>query len=228
MKILLIEDDDEVADYAAQGLAREGHMVTRAADGRAGLLRASCEPWDLLIVDRRLPQLEGLALVRMLRAGGMSAPALFLTSLGEVSDRVAGFQAGGDDYLVKPFALAELLARVEALGRRQHPSPEPEIMLRAGDLEIDLLKRTARRSGKNLDLQERELRVLEYLMRSAGRVVTRTMLLENVWGFDFEPRTNLVESNVSRLRMKIGQFSDGGPIQTVRGVGYRLSANHSN
>ena len=224
MKILLIEDDEEVAAYAIQGLAREGHLVSHAADGRDGLLRASCESWDLLIVDRMLPQLEGLALVKMLRAGGMSAPALFLTSLGEVTDRVAGLQAGGDDYLVKPFALAELLARVEALGRRRMPAAVAETTLRAGDLEIDLLKRTARRSGKELDLQERELRVLEYLMRSAGRVVKRTMLLENVWGFDFEPRTNLVESNVSRLRTKIGQSSDGGPIQTVRGVGYRLSA----
>jgi two-component system OmpR family response regulator len=228
MKILLIEDDAEVADYAMQGLAREGHLVTRVADGREGLLRASCEAWDLLIVDRRLPQLEGLTLVRMLRAGDVGIPALFLTALGEVTDRVEGLQAGGDDYLVKPFALAELLARVEALGRRQQPPMEPETILRSGDLEIDLLKRAARRSGKTLDLQERELRVLEYLMRSTGRVVTRTMLLEKVWGFDFEPRTNLVESNVSRLRMKIGQSCDVGPIQTVRGVGYRFVATHSN
>ena len=225
MKILVIEDDKEVAEYAAQGLAREGHNPVVTMDGREGLLRASCEKWDVLVVDRMLPHLDGLALVRMLRAGGTNTPILFLTALGDVTDRVDGLQAGGDDYLVKPFALTELLARVETLGRRRQPMEMAETKLRAGDLEIDLLTRTARRQDRKLDLQERELRILEYLMRSAGRVVTRTMLLENVWGFHFEPRTNLVESNISRLRAKIGQSSDEGPIQTVRGIGYRLRAS---
>ncbi|MDE2514745.1 MAG: response regulator transcription factor [Rhodospirillales bacterium] len=224
MRILLVEDDREVAACAVYGLIREGYQVAVAADGRDGLLRASCEAWDILIVDRMLPQLDGLALVRMLRAGGTTTPTLFLTALGEVSDRVAGLQAGADDYLVKPFAIAELIARVEALGRRRQAAIVVNTTLRAGDLEIDLLTRKARRKGEILDLQERELRTLEYLMRSAGRVVTRAMVLENVWGFHFQPRTNLVESNISRLRSKIGQASDQGPIETVRGIGYRLHA----
>jgi two-component system, OmpR family, response regulator len=229
MRILLVEDDRETADYAVQGLAREGHSLRVASEGREALLLAACEPWDLLIVDRMLPHLDGLALVRMLRAGGTITPTLFLTALGDVTDRVAGLQAGGDDYLVKPFALAELVARVEALGRRAQRAEAPETVLRVGDMEMDLLTHTARRQGETLDLQERELRVLEYLMRNAGRVVTRTMLLEKVWGFHFTPRTNLVESNISRLRAKLGQTSDApdadaGPIETVRGLGYRLNA----
>ena len=221
MRILLVEDDKETADYAVQGLAREGHSLHVATDGREALLLASCEDWDLLIVDRMLPHLDGVALMRMLRAGGTTTPALFLTALGEVNDRVAGLQAGGDDYLVKPFALAELAARVEALGRRAQ-RPAPETVLRVGEIEIDLLTHTASRGGDALDLQERELRILEYLMRNAGRVVTRAMLLETIWGFHFTPRTNVVESNISRLRAKLGQASDTGPIETVRGLGYRL------
>ncbi|MDE2334137.1 MAG: response regulator transcription factor [Rhodospirillales bacterium] len=221
MRILLVEDDRETAEYAVQGLAREGHSLRVATDGREALLLASCEQWELLIVDRMLPHLDGLALVRMLRAGGTATPVLFLTALGEVNDRVAGLQAGGDDYLVKPFALAELAARVEALGRHAQ-RPAPETVLRAGDIEIDLLTHTASRRGEALDVQERELRILEYLMRNAGRVVTRAMLLETIWGFHFTPRTNLVESNISRLRAKLGQTSDEGPIETVRGLGYRL------
>ena len=221
MRILLVEDDKETADYAVQGLAREGHSLRVATDGREALLLASCEDWDLLIVDRMLPHLDGVALMRMLRAGGTTTPALFLTALGEVNDRVAGLQAGGDDYLVKPFALAELAARVEALGRRAQ-RPAPETVLRVGEIEIDLLTHTASRGGDALDLQERELRILEYLMRNAGRVVTRAMLLETIWGFHFTPRTNVVESNISRLRAKLGQASDTGPIETVRGLGYRL------
>lgn len=224
MRILLIEDDPEVADYATLGLTREGHAVSHAGDGREGLLRATSESWDLLIVDRLLPLIDGLALLRMLRAGGSSTPALFLTALGDVTDRVSGLQAGGDDYLTKPFALAELTARVEALGRRPQPGVPTATSLQVGDIEIDFLKRSARRGTQALNLQERELRILEYLMRHAGRVVTRTMLLETIWGFHFEPHTNLVESNISRLRSKIGQTSDSGPIETVRGVGYRFNA----
>ncbi len=223
MKILVIEDDREAAAFIVRGLEPDGHVVSIVVDGRDALLRASCEDWDLLIVDRMLPHLDGLTLVRMLRAGGTTAPVLFLTALGDVPDRVAGLQAGGDDYLAKPFALRELAARVEALGRRRRPADAPETILRAGPLEIDLLTLTARRDGELLDLQSREFRILEYLVRNAGRVVTRSMLLENVWGFHFEPRTNLVESNMSRLRAKIGPFSAAEDlIQTVRGIGYRL------
>jgi len=224
MKILVIEDDAEAAEFIVRGLEPEGYVLAVATDGRDGLLRASCEEWDLLIIDRMLPQLDGLTLVRMLRAGGMHIPSLFLTALGEVADRVVGLQAGGDDYLVKPFALAELKARIEALGRRRHEMAASETVLRAGELELDLLTRTARYHGERLDLQDREFRILEYLVHHAGRVVTRTMLLEHVWEFHFQPRTNLVESNISRLRTKIGKLSDDEIIQTVRGVGYVLRA----
>lgn len=222
MKILVVEDDAEAADYIVRGLEPEGHMLTVAVDGRDGLLKASCEKWDLIIVDRMLPQLDGLALLRMLRAGGVNTPSLFLTALGEVTDRVAGLHAGGDDYLVKPFALAELKARIEALTRRRQETTASKTELRVGELLIDLLARTAFYRGERLDLQERELRILEYLMRHAGQVVTRTMLLENVWEFHFQPRTNLVESNISRLRTKIGKSSGDEIIETVRGVGYVL------
>lgn len=226
MRILLIEDDPQSASLTAQALEREGHEVGIAADGRDGLSRGACEPWDLLVVDRMLPQLDGLSLVRMLRAGGVTVPALFLTALGEVGDRVAGLQAGGDDYLTKPFSVAELSARIEALGRRRDTVPDPVTTLRFGDLSIDLLARTAQRGNRVLDLQNVEFRIVERLMRSAGRVVTRSMLLEDIWGFHFEPRTNLVESNISRLRSKIGQPASAvGPIETVRGVGYRLHAD---
>lgn len=221
MRILLAEDDTEAAGFAVQGLAREGHSLRVAADGREALLLASCESWDLLIVDRMLPQLDGLALVRMLRAGGNATPVLFLTALGEVNDRVTGLQAGGDDYLVKPFALAELAARVEALERAAQRQAR-ETTIRVDDIEIDLLAHSARRGGEALDLQERELRILEYLMRNAGRIVTRAMLLDTIWGFHFTPHTNLVDSNISRLRTKLGQTTDAGPIETVRGLGYRL------
>lgn len=221
MRILLAEDDTEAAGFAVQGLAGEGHSLRVAADGREALLLASCESWDLLIVDRMLPQLDGLALVRMLRAGGNATPVLFLTALGEVNDRVTGLQAGGDDYLVKPFALAELAARVEALERAAQ-RPARETTIRVDDIEIDLLAHSARRGGEALDLQERELRILEYLMRNAERIVTRAMLLDTIWGFHFTPHTNLVDSNISRLRTKLGQTTDAGPIETIRGLGYRL------
>jgi two-component system OmpR family response regulator len=225
MRILLIEDDPQSAALAVQALEREGHSLGIAADGREALARGACEPWDLLIIDRMLPHLDGLSLVRMLRAGGVTAPALFLTALGDVADRVAGLQAGGDDYLVKPFSVAELSARVEALGRRREVARGPVTALQFGDLWLDLLTRTARHGERLVELQNVEFRILERLMRSAGRVVTRSMLLEDIWGIHFEPRTNLVESNISRLRSKIGQSAFAtGPIETVRGVGYRLRA----
>ena len=222
MRILLIEDDVEAADYIAQGLRDEGHQLHITPDGRNGLFRATGEDWDLLIIDRMLPGLEGLTLTRTLRAGGIATPVLFLTALGGIDDRVTGLNAGGDDYLVKPFALAELIARVAALGRRPQRTA-PETVLRAGDLEVDLLARSVHRAGELIELQPREYELLEYLTKHAGQVVTRTMLLESVWGFHFDPRTNFVESHISRLRSKI---NNGRPelIETVRGSGYCLRA----
>jgi two-component system, OmpR family, response regulator len=213
--ILLIEDEPETATYVVAGLQQAGHEVVVSEDGRTGLLKAASENWDLLIVDRMLPGLDGLALVRMLRTGSISVPVLFLTTMGGVGDRVAGLRAGGDDYLVKPFAFSELEARVEALGRRSS-NLSPDTVLRAGDLEMDLLAHTVTRAGRKLDLQRQEFKLLEYLLRHGGQVVTRTMLLENVWGYHFDPRTNVVDSHISRLRGKIG----ADLVHTVRGAGY--------
>lgn len=223
MKILLIEDDQETATYVAQGLAEEGHRLSIARDGRDGLFRATGEDWDLLIVDRMLPGLDGLNLVKALRAGDVKTPVLFLTTLGGVGDRVRGLDAGGDDYLVKPFAFAELVARVNALGRRP-PISTVETVLRVGDLEMNLLNRSVRRSDLQIQLQPREFLLLEYLMRNAGKVVTRTMLLENVWDFHFDPRTNIVETHISRLRAKLHHENAPDLIHTVRGAGYSIHA----
>lgn len=221
MKILVIEDDRETADYLAQGLRAQGHVVETADNGRDGVFLASESPQDVLIVDRMLPGLDGLGVVRLLRASGVKTPALFLTALGAVGDRVRGLEAGGDDYLVKPFAFAELMARVNALARRP-PLAEVETVLRVGDLEMDLLKRNVTRGGARIELQPREFQILEYLMRHADRVVTRTMLLENVWDFHFDPKTNIVETHISRLRTKLNQGENPDLIQTVRGAGYIL------
>jgi two-component system OmpR family response regulator len=213
--VLLIEDEPETAAYVVAGLQGAGHEIAVAADGRIGLFEASGRPWDLLIVDRMLPGLDGLALVRTLRAGKIDTPVLFLTTMGGVGDRVAGLRAGGDDYLVKPFAFAELTARVEALGRRPRQLG-PDTVLRVADLEMDMLARTVTRRGRRLTLQRQEFRLLEYLLRHAGQVVTRTMLLENVWGYHFDPHTNVIDSHISRLRGKIG----ADLVHTVRGAGY--------
>jgi two-component system OmpR family response regulator len=223
MKILLIEDDREMAGYIVQGLSQEGHNLSVSHDGRDGLFRATGESFDLLIVDRMLPGLDGLNLVRTLRVGGIKTPVLFLTTLGGVGDRVGGLNAGGDDYLIKPFAFAELVARVAALGRRPH-HVAAQTVLRTADLEMDLLGRTVRRGGAAVQLQPREFRLLEYLMRHAGEVVTRTMLLESVWDFHFDPRTNIVETHISRLRSKIHRDDAPELIHTVRGAGYSLHA----
>lgn len=221
MKVLLIEDDRETSAYIARGLREQGHVVDLAATGREGLLLATdCGP-DVLIVDRMLPGLDGIGLVQALRGAGVTAPVLFLTALGGVGDRVRGLEAGGDDYLVKPFAFAELLARVNALARRP-PLTEAPTVLQAGDLEIDLLKRTVLRSGKPVELQPREFQLLEFLMRNTDRVVTRTMLLEAVWDFHFDPKTNIVETHISRLRSKLSQYGGAELIHTVRGAGYAL------
>jgi two-component system OmpR family response regulator len=223
VRILLVEDDTQSADYVRRGLGEEGHNVAVSPDGREALLDAMGEKWDLLIVDRMLPGLDGLSLVRSLRAAGDVTPVLFLTTMDGIDDRVDGLNAGGDDYLTKPFAFAELVARVAALGRRP-PQVRNETRLKIADLEIDLLSRRVRRGVQPIELQPQEYRLLEYLARHANQVVTRTMLLENVWDFHFDPRTNVVESHISRLRGKIDRGQDPELIQTVRGAGYCLRA----
>lgn len=223
LRILVIEDDQATAEYVARGLREQGHAVDHAGDGRQGVISAGATAYDVLIVDRMLPGIDGLTVVRILRESELRTPVLLLTALGGVGDRVRGLDAGGDDYLAKPFAFAELLARVNALARRP-PLAEVQTSLRAGNLEMDLLKRRVTRAGKEIDLQPREFRLLEYLLRHAERVVTRTMLLEAVWEFHFDPKTNIVETHISRLRSKLAQT--GGPelIHTVRGAGYALRA----
>jgi two-component system, OmpR family, response regulator len=221
MKILLIEDEEETARYVADGLTRQGHVVDRAANGRDGLFLAAGEPYDVMIVDRLLPGLDGLAVVKTVRGAGVKTPVLFLTAVDGVDDRVEGLEAGGDDYLVKPFAFTELAARVNALGRRPTLAQNGAV-LRVGDLEMDLSRRTVVRGGRSVELQPREFRLLEYLMRHPGQLVTRTMLLEHVWDFHFDPRTTVVETHISRLRGKLGGDGEQMLIETVRGAGYRL------
>ena len=224
MRILVVEDDAATAEYVARGLSEAGHLVDRAADGREGLILASDGGYDALVVDRMLPKLDGLGLVRALRAAGVKTPALFLTARAGVGDRVEGLEAGGDDYLVKPFAFAELLARLNALARRPPLQGGEPTVLRVGDLEMDLLRRTVARAGKRIELQPREFRLLEYLMRRPGQVATRTMLLEGVWDFHFDPKTSVVETHISRLRAKVDRDFGADLIHTVRGAGYTVRA----
>jgi two-component system OmpR family response regulator len=221
MKLLLIEDDDATAAHIAKSLRQHGHVVDQAPNGRDGLFLAAGDTYDVMIVDRMLPGLDGLGIVKTIRSARVATPVLFLTALGGIDDRVEGLEAGGDDYFVKPFAFAELLARVNALARRPPPAEIQEVV-RVADLELDYLKRSAKRGGKRIDLQPQEFKLLTYLMRHAGRVVTRTMLLENVWEFHFDPQTTVVETHVSRLRSKIDQGFDKPLIHTVRGAGYCL------
>lgn len=223
MKILVIEDDGETAAYLVNGMREEGHVVDQAANGRDGLFLAINGGYDVMIVDRMLPGLDGLGIVKAVRAANVNTPALFLSTLGGIDDRVIGLNAGGDDYLVKPFSFAELLARVNALGRRPALNAQATL-LQVGDLQMDLLKRRVVRQGKQIDLQQREFRLLEYLMQNAGRVVTRTMLLEAVWDFHFDPQTTVVETHISRLRAKVDRGFDQELIRTVRGAGYCLRA----
>jgi len=224
MKILVIEDDAETAAYIMRGLHEHGPVADHSPDGRDGLFMASGGGYDVLIVDRMLPGLDGLGVVRTLRAAGVKTPALFLTALRGVGDRVEGLEAGGDDYLVKPFAFAEFLARLNALARRP-PLTDKPTTLRAGDLVLDLLQPTVARGGEQIGLQPREFRLLEFLARHADRVVTRTMLLEGVWDFHFDPRTNIVETHISRLRGKLNRGGrDPDLIHTIRGSGYALRA----
>jgi two-component system OmpR family response regulator len=224
MRILLIEDDPHTSAYVANGLREHGHVVDHSADGRDGLIRATGGGHDVMVIDRMLPGVDGLAIVKTIRAAGTRAPVLLLTTLGGVNDRVEGLEAGADDYLTKPFAFAELLARVNALARRPPMAAEPTV-LRVGDLEMDRLSRTVTRNGASIELQPQEFRLLEYLMRNAGQVVTRTMLLENVWEFHFDPHTSVVETHISRLRAKIDRDFGDELLHTVRGAGYILGVH---
>ena len=223
MKLLLIEDDERMAEFIRRGLKEHGHVADHAANGKDGLFLGASEKYDVMIIDRMLPGLDGLSILKMLRSTGNHVPALFLTTMGGIDDRVEGLEAGADDYLVKPFAFAELLARLGALMRRP-PVNDVKTTLRVGELEIDLLKRSVTRAGKAIDLQPQEFKLLEYLMRSEGRIVTRTMLLENVWDFHFDPQTSVVETHISRLRAKIDKGFEAEMLKTMRGVGYSLRA----
>ena len=223
MRVLIVEDDLEAAAAMTRGLAEAGHDCRTAADGELGLAATASEPFDVLIVDRMMPRLDGVSMVERLRASGDQTPVLFLSALGEINDRVSGLKAGGDDYLVKPYAFAELIARVEALARRRETG-SVQTVLKVGDLEMDLLGREVRRAGQEIDLQPREFQLLEYLMRHAGQSVTRTMLLEEVWEYHFDPQTNVIDVHISRLRSKIDKGFDRPMLQTVRGAGYRLDA----
>jgi two-component system, OmpR family, response regulator len=226
MHILVIEDDAGTADYLVKGLTESGYVVDRAADGREGLYMALGQDYDAMIVDRMLPGLDGLSIVQAVRAQGARTPVLILSALGEVDDRVKGLRAGGDDYLTKPYAFSELLARLEAVLRRGS-AEAADRHLKVADLEMDLLSRAVRRAGKPIELQPREFKLLEYLMRHAGQVVTRTMLLEAVWDYHFDPQTNVIDVHVSRLRQKIDKGFDRPLLHTVRGAGYMLRAEAS-
>ena len=221
MKLLLLEDDDEMRTHVASLLLAAGHVVDTCTTGPEAIFMATSSDYAVLILDRMVPGLDGLGVLKSIRAAGVHSPALFLTALHSIADRVEGLEAGADDYLVKPFAGSELLARISALGRRP-PITEAITKLAVADLELNLLKRTVTRAGTRIELQQQEYKLLEYLMRHAGEIVTRTMLLENIWSFHFDPGTNLIESHISRLRAKIDRGFDVELIQTVRGAGYRM------
>ncbi|MAS13409.1 MAG: DNA-binding response regulator [Nitratireductor sp.] len=221
MKILVIEDDREAADYLKNAFAEAGHTADIARDGDSGFSMAESGSYDVFVVDRMLPRRDGLSIIAELREGGNDTPALILSALGEVDDRVTGLRAGGDDYLTKPYAFSELLARIEVL-RRRAGTKDVETVYNVGDLELDRLSHTVRRAGQEIILQPREFRLLEYMMRHAGQVVTRTMLLENVWDYHFDPQTNVIDVHISRLRGKIEKGFDKPLLHTVRGAGYML------
>ncbi len=226
MHVLIIEDDRDAAGYMAKGLKESGHNVEVVNSGKDGLLMAAGADYDALIVDRMLPELDGLSLVRTLRATGNQTPVLFVSALGDVDERVKGLRSGGDDYLAKPYAFSELLARLESLVRRSSTGTAvaPETVLHYQDLSLDLLARRVVRAGRPIDLQPREFKLLEVLMRHAGQVMTRTMLLEKVWDYRFDPQTNVIDVHISRLRQKIDRGHAQALIQTVRGAGYSLRA----
>lgn len=221
MNILLVEDDTEAANYLVKGLSECGHVIDQTTDGETGLHFALTNTYDVLILDRMLPKRDGLSIVRMLRADGNDTPVLILSALGEVDDRVDGLRAGGDDYLVKPYAFLELLARLEVLARRKVKA-QAVTELRTADLQLNLVTRKVTRSGRIIRLQPRELRLLEFLMRHAGQVVTRTMLLEHVWDLHFDPQTNVIDTQISRLRAKIDKGFNNPLLHTIRGIGYMI------
>jgi len=222
LKLLIIEDDAEAAAYLAKGLDELGHSADRAEDGEAGLEQAMAGSYDVLIVDRMLPKRDGLSVIESFRKAGDHTPVLILSALGQVDDRVKGLKAGGDDYLPKPYAFTELQARVEALARRPKASGDLETTYQVGDLVLDRLAHSCRRGDVEIPLQPREFRLLEYLMQHAGQVVTRTMLLENVWEYHFDPQTNVIDVHISRLRAKIDKDFDKPLLQTIRGAGYSI------
>jgi two-component system, OmpR family, response regulator len=223
LRILVIEDDADLADFVKRGLQKEGHSVSHFSDGREGLMAAMGADFDIVVVDWMLPGLDGLSFVKLMRASQIKTPVMFLTSMSGIDDRVIGLKAGADDYLVKPFAMPELCARVEALGRRPAGRGEATV-IRVHDLEIDLVARSVKRAGQDIDLMNKEFDLLEYMMRNAGKVVTRAMLLERVWNLDFDPMTSVVETHVSRLRAKIDKPFPEQLIRTIRGLGYSLHA----
>src|SRR5438309_801201 len=225
MKILVVEDDRETATYLAKGLSESGYTVDCAGDGREGLFLATSGDYSAMVLDRMLPNMDGLSLLGALRAAEIRTPTLILSALGAVDDRVKGLRAGGDDYLVKPYAFSELVARLEALLRRGSTAAPTTTKLRVAELEMDLLSRTVRRDGQAIDLLPREFRLLEYLMRHAGQVVTRTMLLESVWDYHFDPQTNVIDVHISRLRQKIDKGFAKPLLHTIRGAGYSLRAD---
>jgi len=223
MRLLLVEDDTEVANYLIKGLKENGFVVDHASDGKEGLFLANSEDYGVMIIDRMLPGLDGLVIVKSVRAAGKSTPVMILSTLGEVDDRVEGLQAGADDYLTKPFAFSELIARIDALLRRSTASTSTVTELRVGNLRLDLLTHVATRSDHLIELQPREFSMLEYLMRNAGHVVTRTMLLEHVWDYQFDPQTNVIDVLISRLRGKIDNGFSKPLLHTVRGSGYMIN-----
>jgi len=226
MRVLVVEDDRETAHFLEKALKESGHSSVVAHDGEDGLAAAREGSFDVLIIDRMLPKIDGLSLVRQLRSEGNRTPVLILSALGEVDDKVKGLRAGGDDYLTKPYAFSELLARIEALARRAEPQEEPTKYV-VGDLVLDRLSHRVTRAGEPINLQPREFRLLEYLMRHAGQVVTRTMLLENVWDYHFDPQTNVIDVHISRLRSKIDKNFEESLLHTVRGAGYMIRAGKS-
>ena len=221
MRLLVVEDDRDAADYLVKAFREVGHVADAATDGEDGLAMAADGEYDVLIIDRMLPKLDGLALIGSLRAKGVETPVLILSALGQVDDRIKGLRAGGDDYLPKPYSFAELLARVEVLSRRRGGRGE-ETVLRVGDLVLDRMSRAVKRGEEDVSLQPREFRLLEYLMKHAGQVVTRTMLLENVWDYHFDPQTNVIDVHISRLRSKIDKGFSQPLLHTVRGAGYMI------
>ena len=222
MRVLIIEDESRVANFLVKGLKEVGHTVNVAENGKDGLHLAITETFDAMIIDRMLPDIEGLTIIHTLRASKNDTPVLILSALGDVDERVKGLQAGGDDYLVKPFSFSELLARLEAISRRIHGKTQLETKITISDLILDISSRTVHRAGNKIDLQPREFDLLRYLMEHTDQVVTRTMLLEHVWDYNFDPQTNIIDVHISRLRRKIDQDFDNPLIHTIRGAGYRL------